>query len=423
MRLAEFGERWARATPTSRALAEAQRQVIADARTSFGYEPRLRQVLYPLTYEHARGSKLWDVDGNEYVDVAMSFGAALFGHAPPFVADAVRAELERGVPLLAHSPRLLRVGELFAGLTGSERMLFCTTGTEAMMNAVRLARAATSRDRIVRFDGSFHGTFEAVLDARGVPTGVRDDALVLTYGDEAALEVIDREGPSLAAVVCETVQGSRPWLVPVDFLRALREICTRHGVVLLFDEIVTGFRCHPGGFQGLTGIRADLAAYGKASAGGYPIGIVAGRADLLEEVDGGAWRYDCGPEPRSVPPIYGGTFTKHPLSLAAAEQVLGRLAAEGPGLQRALDAKTERLATRLREVAEPHGVEVHRFSSVVRFTAASRQPMDPLFRFLMLANGVHMLVLDRVLLSTEHDEADCDRVVEAVRASLAELYA
>ncbi|HEX8112397.1 MAG TPA: aminotransferase class III-fold pyridoxal phosphate-dependent enzyme, partial [Kofleriaceae bacterium] len=415
----------------------------ADLRTAMTFRPETKAMCYPIVGDRSRGARVWDVDGNEYVDVSMGFGINLFGHNPRFVTEAVRRQLERGMHVGIQSDLAGQVAERLAALTGLQRTTFCNSGTEAVMTAVRMARAVTGRTRVVQFSGSYHGHSDVTLVvagardgagapmAAGVPGQTARQSLVLPYGEERSLRMIDEHLGELAAVLVEPVQSRRPDLQPVDFLRRLREMTRRAGVPLIFDEVLTGLRAHPNGAQGLFGIDADLATYGKILGGGMPIGVVAGHPRFLDAVDGGSWRFDDRSAPRAEMTFVAGTFCKHPLAMAASLAVLDHLIAEGPALQADLNRRTAELVERLCAVLAEEGapIAVHRFASLFRFAAAQNssylfQPLEmDLFYYGLIERGVYVWEGRTCFLSTAHTDADLDHLVEAVRGSVRELIA
>ncbi|MFC9846629.1 MupA/Atu3671 family FMN-dependent luciferase-like monooxygenase [Streptomyces sp. NPDC060223] len=429
---AELSRRLSERTRTSKELAQSRRSVLADSRAVVGFRRSTKETLYPLAARSARGARLTDVDGNDYTDITMGFGALLFGHEPEFVTRAVHEHLAQG---LRFGPRPVEAGEvaqLLADLTGMERVAFANSGTEANSAAIRLARAATGRDRIVMFRGSYHGHIDSVLGrpgpdagrsvpvSRGIPDSAVSELIVLEYGSQEALETIDALGDTIAAVLVEPVQCRNPALRPVDFLRGLRELTRRRGIVLLFDEMLTGLRPHPRGAQHHFGVVPDLATYGKALGSGFPIGAVAGRADILDGVDGGFWRYGDDSRPEAETTFFGGTYMQHPLSMAAAKAVLTHLTAEGPGLQERLNARTDALATDLNAFfgAEEFPLELRHFGSMFRFTA--RADMELLYQHLLL-RGIYVWEWRSFYLSTAHTDNDIERVSDAVKDSLRAL--
>ncbi|MFJ5808372.1 MupA/Atu3671 family FMN-dependent luciferase-like monooxygenase [Streptomyces sp. NPDC093093] len=431
---AELGRRLVERTRTSKELAQSRRAVLADSRAVVGFRRSTKETLYPLVARSARGARLTDVDGNQYTDITMGFGALLFGHEPEFVTAAVRGHLDHG---LRFGPRPVEAGEvaqLLADITGLERVAFANSGTEANSAALRLARAATGRDRVVMFRGSYHGHIDSVLGrpgpesgravpvTRGIPDSAVAELLVLEYGSQDALETIDALGDTIAAVIVEPVQCRNPALRPVEFLRTLRDLTRRRGIVLLFDEMLTGLRPHPRGAQHHFGVVPDLATYGKALGSGFPIGAIAGRADILDGVDGGFWRYGDDSRPEVETTFFGGTYMQHPLSMAAAKAVLTHLTAEGPALQERLNTRTDALAADLNAFFrdEEFPLELAHFGSMFRFT--HRADMELLYQHL-LTRGVYVWEWRSFYLSTAHTDGDVERVSDAVKDSLRALRA
>jgi natural product biosynthesis luciferase-like monooxygenase protein len=432
--LADLVRRYTAKTPTSKRIAQRHRRVLADSRAVVGFRSATKEMLYPIAGRRAGGARLEDVDGNEYVDITMGFGVLLFGHEPDFVTEAVREHLSRGIQLGPRNAETGEAAELLAELTGLERVAFANSGTEANSAAVRLARAATGRDKIVTFLGAYHGHADNVLGrpsgsgteqftvpvSRGIPRSAVSDLLVLDYGSDTALETIARHAGDIAAVVVEPVQSRHPSLQPVEFVRRLRELTRRHGIVLLFDEMLTGFRPAPRGAQELYGVTPDLATYGKLLGGGFPIGAIAGRADIMDGVDGGYWSYGDDSYPPADTTFFGGTYIQHPVSMVAARAVLTHLKEHSPRLQERLNARTAELAATLNGFfeAEEYPLRMSHFGSQFRFE--HRADMELLYHHLML-RGVHVWEWRNFFLSTAHSDGDIEFVADAVRESLREL--
>ncbi|MFC9249370.1 MupA/Atu3671 family FMN-dependent luciferase-like monooxygenase [Streptomyces sp. NPDC057136] len=429
---ASLVSRFTARTGTSKELAQQHRPVLADSRAVVGFRGATKEMLYPIAARSARGAHLTDVDGNDYTDITMGFGALLFGHEPEFVTDAVRRHLSQGLRFGPRSPDTGEVAALLAELTGMERVAFAGSGTEANSAAVRLARAATGRDKVVMFRGSYHGHIDSVLGrpggadhhavpvSRGIPASAVAELIVLEYGSQEALDTIAALGDSIAAVLVEPVQCRNPGLRPVDFLRSLRDLTARRGIVLLFDEMLTGLRPHPRGAQHHFGVVPDLATYGKALGSGFPVGAVAGRADLLDGVDGGFWRYGDDSRPPHETTFIGGTYMQHPLSMAAAKAVLTHLKEQGPGLQDRLNARTDALAADLNAFFrdEEFPLELAHFGSMFRFT--HRADMELLYHHLLL-RGLFVWEWRSFYLSTAHTDEDVETISGAVKGSLREL--
>ncbi|MFE4483119.1 aminotransferase class III-fold pyridoxal phosphate-dependent enzyme, partial [Kitasatospora sp. NPDC056789] len=342
----ELVARFTARTTASKAITRRHRRTLADSRAVVGFRSGTKEMLYPLAARRARGSRLEDVDGNPYVDITMGFGVLLFGHDPEFVSEAVREHLSSGLRLGPRGPETGEAAELLAELTGTERVAFANSGTEANAGAIRLARAHTGRDKIVMFEGSYHGHSDQTLGRTlgrgadretvpvsiGIPGSAVADLLVLRYGDPESLKVIEEHGDRIAAVLVEPVQSRHPGRQPVDFVRSLRELTTRLGIVLVFDQMLTGFRPHLRGAEGFWGVTPDMSTYGKVLGGGYPIGAIAGRADIMDGIDGGHWDYGDDSYPPKDTTFFGGTYIQHPLAMTAAGAVLRHLKAAGPGL-------------------------------------------------------------------------------------------
>ncbi|MET8449518.1 MupA/Atu3671 family FMN-dependent luciferase-like monooxygenase [Streptomyces sp. NPDC005209] len=432
--LKDLVRRYTARTRRSKEIAARHHPVLADSRAVVGFRSSTKEMLYPLAGRRAFGARLEDVDGNQYVDITMGFGVLLFGHEPAFVTEAVREHLSRGIQL---GPRAVETGEtaeLLAELTGLERVAFACSGTEANSGAIRLARAATGRDLIVTFHGAYHGHADNVLGrssgsgedrvtvpvSSGIPRGAVRDLLVLDYGDPGALETIELFADRIAAVVVEPVQSRHPALRPAEFVRGLREVTRRHGIVLMFDEMLTGFRPAPRGAQELYGVTPDLATYGKVLGGGFPVGAIAGRADIMDGVDGGLWRYGDDSYPPADTTFFGGTYLQHPVSMVAAKAVLTHLKENSPGLQQRLNARTDAMADTLNRFFEDEEfpLRVSHFGSQFRFE--HRADMELLYHHLIL-RGVHVWEWRNFFLSSAHTDADIEVIVHAVQDSLREL--
>ena len=432
--LSELVERFTRSTATSKQVAQQYRSVLADSRAIVGFRLSIKEMLYPIVGAGADGARLRDVDGNEYVDITMGFGVHLFGHRPPFVTAALEEQLQRGIEMGPRPALAGEVAELVCELTGMERATFCNSGTEAVMTALRLARARTGRTKVAIFAGSYHGHSDGTLAraqggdglsvplAPGIPPRVADDVLVLEYGSPRALELLHAHANELAAVLVEPVQSRHPELQPREFLHELRAWTQAAGVVLIFDEMVTGFRVHPGGAQAWFGVAADLATYGKIAGGGLPIGIVAGRAPFMDGIDGGLWEYGDASYPRAETTYFGGTFCQHPLAMASARAVLAHLKERGPSLQAELNERTSHLAATLNGhfTSEEMPLRVAHFGSLFRFNYTGN--MDLLF-YHLLTKGVYVWEWRNCFLSTAHTDEDMNHIVSAVVESAAEMRA
>ncbi|WP_439896706.1 amino acid adenylation domain-containing protein, partial [Burkholderia ubonensis] len=423
--------RYTTRTRKSKESVQASRSVLADSRATVGFRFSTKEMLYPIVGDRAAGSRLWDIDGNEYIDFTMGFGVHLFGHTPEFIQQQVTREWQRPLELGARSSLVGEVAARFARVTGLDRVAFSNTGTEAVMTAMRLARAVTGRDKIVMFTHSYHGHADGTLAAAnaegvteamapGVPFGSVENMVLLDYGSDAALETIRGMASTIAAVLVEPVQSRNPSLQPVAFLKELRRITEEAGAALIFDEMITGFRVHPGGSQAMFGIRADLATYGKIIGGGLPLGVIAGSRRFMDAIDGGMWTYGDHSFPAADRTAFGGTFCQYPLAMSAALAVLEKIEQEGPALQATLNERTAQIAATLNaffaEAEAP--IKVTWFGSMFRFEFTEN--LD-LFFYHMLEKGIYIWEWRTCFLSTAHTDADVDRFIRAVKDSVADL--
>ncbi len=435
----EFAKEYNKKTKKSKEYAQLSREHAADWIANLGFRKSLKDIIYPLVSKRSKGSRFTDADGNRYIDVAMGYGVHYFGHQPPFVMEAVRSQMEDGFEMGPQTDLLAESAQLVKDLAGVDRVVFTNTGTEAVMAAVRLARAATGRNQLVIFSGSFHGTFDGVLAfnegeytvplSLGTPPNMVADIKVLTYGSDDSLDYIRKNAGYIAAVMVEPVQSRRPGFQPAQFLKDLRSITRQQSIALIFDEMVTGFRIRPGGAQEYFDVEADIVTYGKLIGGGMPVGAVAGKSEFMDAFDGGFWRYGDDSAPDKPTMVYGGTFCKHPLTMAAVNAVLKHLKEKGSGLQNGVNRLADDLAERLNRFFEDESVPVRlrHFSSMLRFESFGeydlvRMPieMDLIF-YLMMHKGVYTWERRICFLSTAHDKNDIDRVVDAACESIADI--
>jgi len=438
--IAALIDRYTKKTAESKRLTQKYRRVMADPRVVSGFRSQWKEIVYPIVTNRSEGSKLYDVDGNEYIDILNGYGPTVFGHKPKFVTDAVQQQLELGFEIGPMSPLAGKVAELISEFTGMERVAFSNTGSEAVLCAMRIARTATGRNKIVMFTGDYHGMFDEVLVrgvnrpgqparslpvAPGIPPQAAENIVVLDYGTPASLDYIRTHASEFAAVMVEPVQSRHPNLQPREFLHELRKITADSGAALIFDEVVTGFRTHPGGAQAIFGIQADIATYGKVIGGGLPIGIIAGKPRFLDTLDGGSWQYGDDSFPEVGVTFFAGTFVRHPLALAATYSVLQHLKEQGPQLQERLNEKTAKLVSRLnaflRERKLP--LEIQNFASIFFFSFPTEMRFGSLFYFHMREKGIHIQEGFPCFLTTAHSEGDIDRIVAAFEQSITEMQA
>ena len=393
---------------------------------------------HPLFIRRARGAYIEDVDGHRFIDYVMSWGPLIHGHAPPSLLSTLSRVARNGTSFGAPNPLEVELAERVSKLMPSlERVRFVCSGTEATMSAVRVARAATGRDRIVKFEGCYHGHADAFLvkagsgattlgvpDSPGVPRGATADTLLARYNDLASCERLCAEHDGrIAAFIVEPIAGNMGIVPPVDgFLPGLRALCDRYGILLVFDEVISGFRASAGGAQALFGVRPDLTCLGKIIGGGLPVGAYGGRADLMKLVAPSGGVYQAG------------TLSGNPLAMAAGIWSISRLSAS---LYRRLARLTADLADGLADAARAAGValQVNAMGSCLTPFFTDRQVRDydsaltadtaryATFFHGMLAQGVYPppSQFEAWFLSAAHTARDVDRTIRAARLALRHL--
>lgn len=431
--IAALVEKYDRFVPKSKANVLEHQAHFVDHRRAFHLIRDLKKLHFQITYTRAEGAYVHDADGNRYIDISGDMGANPFGHRAPFLIDAVKHSLDQGIPLVGQSDMIFRACKLFCEIACHERALFAQSGTEAVMLAVRIARAATGRKKIVLFDGSYHGLTDAM--APGILQDFADQIIVLDYGDMASLDTIEQRGGEIATVLVEPVQWRHPYRKPVEFLKALRQLTIEKNIPLIFDETITGFRVCPQGAQGRYGIQADMATYGGISGCGLPMGVIAGAGKYMDLIDGGTWRFDDDSMPGSKRSGMAGTHSQNPLGIAAALAVLeeikkrcGDCVQSGDGctcFQRALNEKTTRLAGTLNAFfgEERLPVVIDTFGSLFRFrfVDSDRGVTEALFFILLRMEGVETDIHGNCFLTTAHTDEDIEAVIAGVKASMAML--
>lgn len=419
-------------TKGSKNNIQKYRNVYANNRNIAGFRMILKEMVYQLVSTTAKGAYIWDVDGNKYIDLTMGFGVTLFGHNPEFVVKALQEELANGFSLGPMSAMAGTVAEKICKMTGVERVAFYNSGTEADMVACRVARAVSGKKKIVIFAGSYHGTFDGILGlpgvepeetiplAPGVMESMVEDLYVLDYGTEASLNFIEEHSDEIAGVLVETVQSRRPDFTPKEFIQKLRKITQENGCALIFDEVITGFRIMNGGAQKWYGVQADIVTYGKVIGGGMPIGIVAGKAEYMDSVDGGFWSFGD----RSYPPreeirtFVAGTFCHHPMAMAAANAVLNKL--ESEDVQKELNNRTRQFVCEMNQYFKEEEIPIKmvNFGSLFRFVL---QGDLELFFYLLIYKGIYVWEGRNCFFSTAHTEDDIRRIADIIKESVQEM--
>jgi glutamate-1-semialdehyde 2,1-aminomutase len=400
--------------------------------------------------KEARGSRIVDFDGNEYVDVTMAYGPLILGHGHPVVVEAVERAVRNGtVYAIAHEKEVRWAELMVDAVPCAERVAFANSGTEATMHAIKVARARTGKDVIAKFEGGYHGVHdyaqvsgilaaqmgpvedpESVPDTPGIPQAAVDQVLTLSYRQPESLDKIRKHERELAAVIVEPVPSSFP-VDMRDFLRELRQVTRDCGVLLIFDEVISGFRLAYGGAQERFGITPDIATYGKVMGGGLPAGAVAGSADALQPlVSTGNALQDLGTKVLII-----GTFSGNPLSASAGAAVLEYLR-DHPQVYDHIDGLADRIKREVHAFCEREGIAFRLIGIGSWFLPhfVQREPtlardlrgLDNLLRGEILGgymryHGVYMPDLHTVFMSAAHTDEDAGRVVEAFQTSLLEM--
>jgi glutamate-1-semialdehyde 2,1-aminomutase len=404
----------------------------------------------PIFLERGQGSRVWDTDGNEYVDFMMSFGALIQGHAHPKLVSVVSQAMAEGSHFAAATSAEVEAAERFCRMVPTaEAVRFTNTGSEAAMLALRLARAHTKRRKFLKFEGHYHGWYDPFLlnahshpseqlgspasparipDSEGIPASTFDDVVLAPWNDVVALERVMREhGRELAAVITEPIMANMGCILPRDgYLDKLRELTRNYGALLIFDEVVTGFRYAPGGCQEYYGIRPDLSTFGKALGAGFPVGAVAGPRSILEQM-----RWGDGMV------LHYGTFNGHRLTMKVIAANLDLLSADG--VHRKLHTVGDRAIAGLREVFHRSRMKaivqgfgpmfqiyfterdsIHDYRDYCTYVDTARYSR---FVHLLMEQGIYMTPSNGLhwIISTAHTDADVHALLEAADQACTKL--
>jgi len=394
----------------------------------------------PVFFDRAEGACLYDVDGRSYIDYVGSWGPMITGHAHPEIVSAVQKAAARGLSFGAPCPAEVDMAEQLCSLVpGMDMVRMVNSGTEATMSAIRVARAATGRDLIIKFEGCYHGHADSFLvkagsgaltlgvpNSPGVPAAVADLTVTLPYNDlEAVTQCLAARGRDVAAIIVEPVAGNMNCIPPVaGYLEGLRERCDEHGCLLIFDEVMTGFRVALQGAQGLYGITPDLSTFGKVIGGGMPVGAFGGKRQFMEMVA------------PSGPVYQAGTLSGNPVAMAAGLANLRLISA--PGFFDNLARSTSKLVTGIKEAADQAGVPFTTTQAggmfglfftdaekVVNFEQAGKVDVDAfrVFYHLMLERGVYLApsAYEAGFVSSAHTDAHIESTIAAARESFSRL--
>ncbi|MDF1813787.1 MAG: amino acid adenylation domain-containing protein [Verrucomicrobiales bacterium] len=429
--------RYTEKTAKSKELTRKYRKFHADPRTASGFNRMWKEMVYQIVTTKSKGSRLLDVDGNEYIDILNGFGPGFLGHSADFLVEAVENQLHEGYEVGPQSLLAMEAAELFCEVTGNERTSFVCTGSEAVQAAMRLARTVTKRDKIVIFARDYHGNFDEVLvrgvnrggnlkslpTAPGIPKESAGNMIVLPYGTDESLEIIRNMADELAAIIVEPVQSRRPEFRPKNFIREVRDITSRSGTLFVFDEVVTGFRFGPRGAQEFYGVEADLCTYGKVIGGGMPLGVVSGKAEYMDTFDGGMWEYGDDSFPEQPVTFFAGTFVRHPLAMASVKAMLEFFQSQPPHFWNQVNAKGDKLAgtvnTFFRENNFP--IEMPNCGSLMFVRMGENQKYGNLFFYHLREKGIFMLEGFPSYMTAAHSDEDIDYTIAAFKESAREM--
>lgn len=423
-------------TAKSKTQTQQNRAFMADPRVVSGFSPVTKEIVYPIIVNKSKGSHLWDIDGNEYIDTLNGFGSNFLGYQPEFIKKALHQQIDNGFEIGPQHQLAGEVSRLICEFTGADRAALCNTGSEAVLGAMRIARTVTGRSLIVAFSGSYHGIVDEVIvrgtkrlksfpAAPGIMPEAVQNMLILDYGTDESLQIIRERAHEFAAVLVEPVQSRRPEFQPVEFLKELRSITEQANTPLIFDEVISGFRFHPGGAQALFGIKADLGTYGKVIGGGLSIGAIAGKKNLMDALDGGFWKYEDSSTPEAGVTYFAGTFVRHPLTLAAAKATLNYLKEQGPGLQQKINTETTRLAEIMNKACSQHQlpVQIVSFGSLWKVKFKQEYKHNELLFTLMRLKGIHIWDNFPCFLTSAHTPEEVNQIAEVFEESALELAA
>ena len=393
---------------------------------------------YPFFTKYSKGSKLVDVDGKEYIDYCLGYGPLIFGHSHQDVIDAVTEQLRKGTLFGTPTEEEVELAELICkNVPCAEMIRLVSTGTEATMSAIRVARGYTGKQLVVKFEGCYHGAHDSVLvkagsgattfgmpDSLGIPGDTTRNTLVIPYNDlEVFEQTLDEQGDNVAAVIVEPVIGNAGVILPQDgFLRKIRELTKEKGVVLIFDEVITGFRLAFGGAQEYFGITPDLATFGKIMGGGFPLAAFAGKKEIMENVAPAGKVYQAG------------TFSGNPVSVVAGLVTLKKILRKGDSFYSTLKSKRKMICDAVEDfVVDNHfPVQVNSISSMFQFFFTENEVSDydsakkadkvkfMIYHKKLLENGIFVppSQFETCFISYEHSREDIEKTVDTFEESI-----
>jgi amino acid adenylation domain-containing protein len=432
--LSKFFKDYSEKTKGSKKFTQDNRKNHADPRVVSGFKPESKEIVYPIVVKKSQAQYLYDLDDNKYIDMTCGFGSNFFGNGNDHIKKLMQKQIEEGIEVGPQHPLTAEVSKLICELTGNDRAAFCNTGSEAVLGAMRVARTVTGREKIVVFTGSYHGINDEVIiranktgksypASPGINSNSVSNMIVLDYGTEESLQKIKEICHEVAAVLVEPVQSRRADFHPKEFLKEVRKITQDNQTCLIFDEVITGFRIHKGGAQAYFDIRADLCCYGKIVGGGMPIGVLSGKSEFMDALDGGFWQYGDESTPTVGVTYFAGTFVRHPLALAAAKGALEILKNGGDELFNNLNNRAQKFVDEINLFCQQLEVpfEMVNFGSLMK--PKWKKDIDhsdilfALFRF----NGVHVYDGFPWFVNLAHTDEDLKFVISAIKKSIATL--
>jgi glutamate-1-semialdehyde 2,1-aminomutase len=417
--------------------SKTQNAVLSHASVVYMGSEANRGMPFPIQVERADGARVYDLDGNAYIDVMLGYGTHVLGHRPPAVEAAVLDQIKKGWLFGVHNPWQEQLAaRISEAVPSAERVIFCNSGTEATMYAIRGARAFTGRDKVATFDGAYHGAHDygmlvvdpassrarpaPIVRSSGVPKLLLQNHVSLPYNDETALDIIEQHHQDIAVVMVEGVQSYYPQLTDRigGILKQIQELCQRRGIVFLVDELITGFRITFGGAQGHYGLSPDLTTFGKIIGGGFPIGAVGGREDIMTVFK--------GPVEHQNGIFSGGSLSGNPMSMHAGTAMVEELGRRRDFVYPYINEQTKRLVDRVNGYLLGEGIVVQMLSAGSMFQlffqrerlkssrdVRHRIDLEKLFYLQLLDRGV-LLTNRRAFLSAAHTPEDVDALAQAM---------